>query len=322
VQIYDLGSVPKRLLPHLAEFAVTDGDPPQDLSLIRRLQRMGHPASDYWGVYAVEDGQLLSRVETLHLTFAGRRGPQPVVGVSDVLTRPEGIGRGLARALLEEVHRREIAGGRAWSFLWTHRTWGAHRLYRDLGYEDVYSPPNALRRIPRSARREPLAGYRWRVARAPDAERLERLLATATKGRLGFVPRPRGSARIRFHLGWRRPENHRILFREDHAVGYAHLSSTSLWNLTSNEVVVTAPDHTEAMVAGLEGLARGRWLTLQGTSLVRDSESWLRARGYSVLPRSHTVLMARSLGRRAVRGEDLGKGCADPRFSSHRGDMF
>jgi len=322
MRVYALDELPADLRPQLAAFAVSDGDPPQDFDLIRRLRRMGHPASDYWGVYAVEDGQVLSRVETLQLPFRGRAGPQTVVGVADVLTLPEGTGRGLARALLQEAHRRETARGRGWSFLWTHGTWGAHRLYLSLGYQDVYSPPNALRLVPRTTRREPPAGYHWRVARAADTDRLARLLARATEGRYGFVPRPRESTRIRFSLGWRRPENHRILFRGARAEGYAHLASSNSWNVTVNEVVVPSSDHSEAMIAGLEGLARGRWLTFQGTSFIRDAESQLTSRGYRILPRSHAVLMAKPLGARASRGEDLRKVCGDPLYSSHRGDMF
>jgi GNAT superfamily N-acetyltransferase len=130
---------------------------------------MGYPTSDYYGVYAVEDDQVLSRVETLQLAFRGFEGSQTVVGVADVLTRPEGLGRGFARRLLQEVHRRESARGRAWAFLWTHRTWGAHHLYESLGYEDVYSPPTWLRAIPRAMRQAPPAGYRWRSARTRDA---------------------------------------------------------------------------------------------------------------------------------------------------------
>lgn len=322
MRVYDLDELPKTLLPQLARFGVSDGDPPQDLPLIRRLRKLGYPASDYWGVYAVEDGRLRSRVETLQLAFTGRTGPQTVVGIADVLTLPDATGRGYARALLQKIHRRESGRGRAWSFLWTHRTWGAHRLYRDLGYEDVYSPPNALRRIPRTVRSEPRSGYGWRAARADDALRLERLLAASTEHRLGFVPRRRGSTQIRFRLGWRRPENHRILLYGARPVGYAHLSTSSDWNVTTNEVVVASLAHLEAMITGLEGLARGRWLTFQGTSLVHDADAFLRERGYLTVPTSHSVLMARRLGVRAVRGEDLRKVFGDPAFSNHRGDMF
>jgi len=322
MRILELDRLPHELLPQLAAFGVSDGDPPQDIALIRRLRRLGHPASDYWGVYAVEGDQVLSRVETLQLTFRGRAGSQTVVGISDVLTRPAGVGRGFARALLNEIHRREVERGRAWSFLWTHRTWGAHRLYEELGYRDVYSPPNALHRVPESRRRSPPIGYHWSSARTADAGRLERLLAEGSRHRVGFIPRHHGSARIRFRLGWRKPENHRILWHGARAVGYAHLSDYSDWNLSTNEVVVTNRGEGVPMLDALEGLARGRWLTLQGTSFVRDYLPDLRARGYILLPSSHTVLMAKRLRTRRPVREDLRTCFGDGRFSSHRGDMF
>jgi GNAT superfamily N-acetyltransferase len=322
VRIYGLDELPRALRPQLATFAVSDGDPPQDYALLQELRRRGHPASDYWGVYAVEDHRIHSRVETLWLPFTGREGPETVVGIADVLTLPTATGRGFARALLEEVHRRETTRGARWCFLWTHRTWGAHRLYQSLGYEDVYSSPNALRGIPATARRTPPSGYRWTTARARDADRLDRILATATSRRLGFVPRSRGSTRVRFHFEWRRPENHRILWHGRRAVGYAHLSSSSGRYLIVNEALVTAPDHLEGMIDGLEALARGRWLTFQGTSLVRDAEASLRDRGYLLVPSSHSVLMAKPLGPMPAGGEDLRAVFTDPRFSSHRGDMF
>jgi GNAT superfamily N-acetyltransferase len=325
MHIYSLDELPQALRPQLAAFGVVDGGPPQDWEFIRRLRRhrrTGLPCSEYYAVYAVDEDRVLSRVETLDLVFTGPSGPQTVVGISDVVTRPEGLGRGFARGLLREVHRRGIDQGRDWSFLWTHRTWGAHRLYEELGYEDVYSPPYALRKIPRSARRTPPTGYRWRVASASDAARLERLLAADTARRLGFVPRKPGSARIRFRVGWRKPENHRILSRRSRPVGYAYLSEDSRRNLVAGEVVLTSPAHREAMIGALEGLARGRWLTFQNTTFVRDTDALLRARGYAVYPAAHVVLMAKRLTGAGARGEDLRTVFEDALFSGHRGDMF
>lgn len=322
MRIQDLDSLSDRLLPQLVTFGASDGDPPQDAGVIRRLRKMGHPASDYWGVYAVEGDQLLSRVETLHLAFTGRAGPQTVLGISDVLTRPSAVGRGFARTLLREVHRREVARGRTWSFLWTHRTWGAHRLYLELGYRDVYSPVHALRHIPRGMRPTPPSGYRWSVARERDAGRLERLVETANRDRLGFVPRSPGWARIRFAFGWRKPENHRILFQGSKPVGYALISDERDWNLSVNEVILTSTDYIDVMLRSLEGLARGRWLTFQETSFPADAAGPLREFGYTVGSASHEVLMAKHLRPHPPEGEDLLQVFADPLFSGHRGDMF
>jgi GNAT superfamily N-acetyltransferase len=322
MRIYDLAGLPERFRPQLAAFALTDGDPPQDLRFIRRLQRWGHPVSDYYALYAVEGGEVLSRVESLQLPFTGRTGLQLVVGVSDVLTRPEGLGRGFARTLLRSVHRREVASGRQWSFLWTHRSWGAHRLYESMGYADVYSPPNALGPVRRRRRSARPAGYRLAPETASDGSRLERLLTAASRGRLGFVPRPPGSFRTRIRLGWRKSANHHVLTTGSRAVGYAHFSDDSRWNLTANEVAVTSSEHREPMLRSLEAYAGRRPLTFQGTSFVRDSEDLLRAQGYTILPTSHGVLMAKALVGRSAVAEDLRKVFTDPGLSIHRGDMF
>ncbi|MFI5415466.1 MAG: GNAT family N-acetyltransferase, partial [Candidatus Lutacidiplasmatales archaeon] len=313
MRIYDLDGLPPGLLPQLGTFQLSDGDPPQGVEFIRRLRRTSHPSSDYFAVYAVDDGKLLSRVETLQLPFTGPTGSDVVVGISDVLTRPDGVGRGLARSLLDEVHRRERVRGRHWSYLWTRRSWGAHRLYESMGYKDVFSPPSALGEAGRSRRRRSDLGYRLTPERSTDGRRLERVLREATAGRLGFVPRTPGSFRTRIYLGWRKPESHLLLRRGARTVGFAHLSDDSRWNLSVNEVVVTGSEHQEPMVRCLEGLAGRRSLTFQGTTFVRDAERFLRARGYQVLAASHSVLMAKALGPRRTTGADLRTVFADPR---------
>jgi GNAT superfamily N-acetyltransferase len=322
VRIYDLDSLPPALLPQLATLAPTDGDAPQGIEFIRRARRAKLPASDYYAVYAVEDGKVLSRVESLQLPFAGVARREVVVGISDVLTRPEGIGRGLARGLLDEVHRRERRRGRRWSFLWTRRSWGAHRLYESMGYEDVYSYCSAVAEPSTSARRRAVRNYRLSPENSATGIRLERLLAEGTSGRLGFVPRAPDSFRTRFLLGWRKPGSHRLLFRGERAVGYAHVSDESRWNLSVNEVVVTEPTDREPMLERLEGLAGRRRLTFQATTFVRDAGALLLARKYQILPMSHAVLMAKDLTSRRPVGSELRSVFTDPRFSCHRGDMF
>lgn len=323
MRIYDFDNLPSELLPQLGTFQVSDGDPPQGLEFIRRVRRTPHPASDYFAVYAVEGEKLLSRVETLQLPFTGPMGSDVVVGISDVLTRPDGVGRGFARTLLEEVHRRERLRGRQWSFLWTRRSWGAHRLYESMGYEDVFSPPNAVREGDRGPRRARLpSGYRLVPERSTDGRRLERVLRESTEGRLGFVPRSPGSFRTRIHLGWRKPDRHLLLGRGGRTVGFAHVSDNSRWNLSVNEVLLTGTEHREPMLRCLEVFAGTRSLTFQGTTFVRDAEAFLRAGAYQVLTTSHSVLMAKALGPRPTIGAEFRAVFADPRYSSHRGDMF
>jgi len=322
VRIHALDELPAASLPQLAAFGPLDGDPPQGIEFIRQVRRWGLPASDYYGLYAVEDGEVLSRVESLRLRFTTRQGREDVVGISDVSTRPEGIGRGYARSLLTEVHRREVERGRRWSFLWTHRSWGAHRLYESLGYEDVYSPPTALRPIPRAPGRRLPKNFAWGRVTPTDARRLERILHASTNGRVGFVPRFPGSISLRFRTGWRKPENHRLLLESSKPIGYAHLLENSRWNLTTNEVVVTDEAHLGSMVDALEVLARGRWLTLHTTSFVTDTATVLRERGYRLFPSAHLTLMAKALVESGRSNWNPRSVCQDPSFSCHRGDVF
>ena len=114
-------------------------------------------------------------------------------------------------------------------------------LYESLGYEDVYSPPNAIGWDHVRRARKPPTGYEFPRETATNGVRLERILRSATRGRLGFVPRPAGSLRTRLALGWRKAGSHRVLSKGSQSVGYAHFSDDSLWNLTANEVVVDSP---------------------------------------------------------------------------------
>ena len=319
--IYDLGTLPAGLRDQLAGLSPSLGDPPQDYAFIERLRRLRFPASDYYAVYAVERGRILSRIETVQLTLTTARGPEPVVGIADVLTRPEAAGRGLARRLLEEVHRREADQGRGWALLWTQSSWGAHHLYESLGYRDIFSPPVALREIPERGPSMP-PGYRWTKARVGDLPRLERILAEGTRDRWGLVPRYEGSFRLRTHLGWRRIGDHRLLWKEGAVVGYAHLPGGQRHYLGTNEVVVVAPEHARPMLRAIESIAAGRWLVISSSTFATDVAPELADHGYAVYPRMHAVLMAKRLGGSGPGPRSLAAMARHPRFSCHRGDAF
>ncbi|MCI4339912.1 MAG: GNAT family N-acetyltransferase, partial [Thermoplasmata archaeon] len=147
IRILTLAQLPAAHRAQLGTLPLLDGDPPVGWELVRRVRRSGLPVSGYFGVYAIAGDQLLAHVETLRLVVTTDHGRESAVGLADVLTRPDALGRGLASRLIEDVHRRSRREGLDWSLLWTHRTWGAHRLYERLGYRDVYSPPAALKQI-------------------------------------------------------------------------------------------------------------------------------------------------------------------------------
>lgn len=321
MKITDFDHLPRSLYPQLGVLGLLDGETPQGIDFVRRFRALGLPVAEYFAVYAVEDGRILSRVEVVRPEFTSETGSQVVCGLADVATRPDSVRRGLAGRLIQEVHRRESALGMRWSFLWTHRSWGAHTLYERLGYRDVYSLPCALG--PRGGRRTRrlAAGYEWVTVTRRDLPTLGRIFWRSTRGRLGFVRRPPGLLSARVRMGWRVPENHRILYHRGTPVGYAHLTFTP-WHVGVNEVLIEDSEHMIPMIDALESTTPERSISLSSTTFVRDAQQELERRGYVVFPLAHATLMARPLTREPRRVEDPARVCADPRFSCHRGDTF
>jgi GNAT superfamily N-acetyltransferase len=290
---------------------------------MRHRRALGYPSSEYQALFAVEGGQVLGKVETTIQSYRTPAGTEPVVWVSGVATRPDAVRRGIARALFREVHRRERSAGRRWAFLWTHRSWVAHHLYETLGYRDVYSPPSALRLIPRADFRTLPRGYRWRTLGRNEVDLLERIFRDASKDRHGFIPRYPGSSRLRFKMGWRRPSDIRLLLKSSKAIGYALVPSTRTAR-TAYEVVVVHPRHAPAMLDALERESAGRWLALSRTTFITDHIRLLRKRKYLVYLDAHPTMMAKALVSTARRPKsaDPTVVCRTPAFQFHSGDIF
>ena len=321
MNVTDLEHLPRSLYSQVGVLGLLDGDPPQGIDFVRRFRALGLPAAEYYAVYAIEKGGILSQVEVVRPRFTSEAGSEVVCGIAGVATRPDAVRRGLAGRLIREVHRREAALGLRWSFLWTHRSWGAHTLYERLGYRDVYSPPSAIRLPGRRRIRRLPSRYEWVTVTRRDLPTLERIFRRSTRGRLGFVSRPPGLLSARVRLGWRVPENHRILFHRGTAVGYAYLT-LSPWHVGVNEVLVDGPEHVVPMIEALESTEPERSISFGSTTFVRDARTDLERRGYVVYPLAHVTLMARPLTRDRTPVEDPARVCADPRFSCHRGDTF
>ncbi|MFZ0891970.1 MAG: GNAT family N-acetyltransferase [Thermoplasmata archaeon] len=322
MKILDLNALPSSLRLQLPVVGVLDGDPAWGYEFVQRSRKLGIPHADYHAVYAIESGEIQSHVGVLWLTFTTADGSIPVAGIDNVATRPTAQRQGWAAALMEEVHRREVARGVEWAFLWTHRSWGAHRLYERLGYRDVYSPPAALKQPARKSRARLPTGYEWRPATIRDTSRLDRLVRRAASHRLGFVTRFPRWFRARFVLEWRRPENYRILLYRSREVGYANLAVSDMWSVTANEVIVVDPSHIEAMIRALEISALNKWLLFETTTFVTDAANQLRERGFSLYPTTHRTLMAKRLRGEAHEPNEIVSTIESPKFSNHRGDMF
>ncbi|HEY6238261.1 MAG TPA: GNAT family N-acetyltransferase [Thermoplasmata archaeon] len=322
MRVTTLQDLPRSLEREQVALDWLDNDPPFDTSLLRKARAAGAPISDYMALVAVEGEKILSRVGVQRPTLTTSDGQELFCGIDGVATRPDALRRGLALGLLRAVHRRERARGLRWTMLWTHRTWGAHRLYERLGYRDVYSPPSSLRRVPKVASRPPDPSYRTRAAKASDAPLLESIHRDATAGRIGFLPRFPGILALRFRLGWRTPKDHYLLYRGRRAVGY-FLAAQMPWAVTVTEAVVRTDAERAPLLDSMERLARGRWLAIGRTTFANDAASLLTERGFRRYPLAHTTLMARRLAPPRISDvSPLLRLVEDPRFSCHSGDMF
>jgi len=322
MKILDVEDIPEELAAPWGTLHWSDQDIPLDLALVRKARALGVPIADYGGLVAVEGSRILAQVMVEHHSWTTAKGRETFAGVAGVVTRPDALHRGFCSQLLQELHRRESRQGYRLAMLWTRRSWGAHRLYEQLGYRDVYSPPGAVL-PPRSGPHPHLPpGFAVRTVRRVDSALLESILARATRHRYGFVPRFPNSLGARFALGWRAPKDHHILLRGSRAVGY-FFASASPTHFGVHEGVVTERDLLPVLIDAIRWRARNRWIGLDHTTLTTDARDVLEERGFSFVPSSHAVLMARSLSGPPSRGISAVRELVrDPRFSCHRGDMF
>ncbi len=288
-----------------------------DFSDINQARKMGYPATDYFGIYAVEGGEVLSAVRVIRFPFTTPNGVGQVAGVQGVVTRRDTGRKGLARKLLEEVHRREEASGKKFAMLWTGRSMVAHGLYEKLGYVDVYSPELAIRRIPRNTTKP--TGYRLRKARRDDFRPIERLHAEATKGRLGFTPRTPRYIEIVVQLGFASLEGLMVIEKRGEPVGYAQMQK--VFGLPRVEELFLLSDaEPDQVLSLLEVGARGGWCAFRNTT-VRDHLGLLKARGYAMTNLAYYGLLAKPLdGGRHDMALELGT--TSPRFTCQAFDYF
>ena len=289
-----------------------------DFKRLREAMKLGYPAADYFGVYAVEGDEVQATVRVLHIPYTLPSGEtSTVAGIAGVATRREWSRRGLARTLLADVHQREEAAGYTLSLLWMGFWNFSHELYKSIGYSDVYTPRVALRRC--DGFRTKGQKYTFRTARKDDASVIERLHAEATRGRVGFTPRPTNVLHPLIKLGWVKPGAFRLILSGKDPVGYIQMQEGSGW-MKSDEVVLTKRANQEEAVSLIQSRASPGWLMLQGT-FTRDSFGMLKGLGYSFTDYLYYGLMARPLkGAHKDIKDELGT--ASRPFTCHFLDYF
>lgn len=299
---------------HLLDMSA--GWAPMGFKSLTEARRLGYPAADYVGVYAVEGREVLSEVRVIRLPFITLEGATGIVsGIQGVATRRDHSGKGLARKLLEEVHRREKASGIAFALLWTGHAMVAHRLYASMGYIDVHTPKIAMRSCG-AGRRTP--GYELRKMRAEDSATIAALHSEATKGRIGFTPREAGLLRSLFELGFVRRESIRMILLDGREVGYAMLERNPRWT-RFDEVVFCRGANQADVLELLESEAPNRWLLLRNT-FVQDASPLLRKRDYTLSDHAYYGLLAAPLEGSTNNLRALGT--SDSRFSCQYLDYF
>jgi GNAT superfamily N-acetyltransferase len=318
MRIVSFDELPERWEPKAQLLDASVGWFLMDFRRMKEARRLGYPAADYFGVYAVEGDEVQSAVRVLRIPYTLASGTtETVSGICGVATRREWSRKGLARALLGEVHRREAAAGNRFSLLWMGFWNFSHTLYTSVGYTDIYTPRLAMRRCdgPKSERQK----YELRTAKKGDAATIEKLHVESTRGRVGFTPRPKSVLPPLFKLGLLKPEAFRLVLSGGEPVGYLQMQKGPGW-IKSDEVVLTGRADPGEVASLLQREAAPGWLLLQGT-FVRDSSAPLRRLGYLFTDYLYYGLMARPLegAHRDVKRE---LGTVSRSFTCHFLDYF
>lgn len=193
---------------------------PERVALIRRLDPRPLP---FFGVYAVEEGDVAGQVAVYRLPVITSDGPEDVGGVCAVCTHPAFSGRGFASKLLDEAHNRMRAVGLRFSTLGTARYRLAHRLYQSQGYEDVFIPGSTLARVEDVRCDRSLRTERGELANLGLTDSLFHRVAA---GRLGFARRHAGFIPALVEMGDLSPDSVWLIWDGEILVGYA-LTSVS-----------------------------------------------------------------------------------------------
>jgi predicted N-acetyltransferase YhbS len=305
-----------RTLLHLAAFGGVF--PRRAIGLWRQRARL---LADYVGVFAAEDGRVVGQVLVLRFPYAFREGTETISGLAGVATRPDRGRGGIARALIEEVHRRERAAGIRFISLWTNRSWGAHRLYEKLGYQDVYSSPWAVH-AGDASKRVRSAGRRVRPGTAKDLSDVERLHAREAEGRLGFCRGEFGYLRTWMRAGDLDPRKELLVAREAGSlVGYAHVERSPS-RVVCGEMVASSLAVRRALVDAVRIGAKGTPYAFQHTP-VTDAPQLFQAPPYSRSTSAWLGFMGCTLGRRWRKPDAVRQFVTDdPRFLCLAGDRF
>jgi predicted N-acetyltransferase YhbS len=304
-----------RALVHMAAFGGFPGR--RDTALWRRRTSR---LAEYVGVFAVDRGVVVGQAYAERFAYTFPHGTETVTGIAGVTTRLDRNRSGVARQILEEIHRRERESGISYTTLWTNRSWGAHRLYDTLGYRDLYEPPFAVR--VGAAHRTPGTSLRVRRARRSDVEAMEVLHERMGTGHLGFARRERGMFRLAVATGDLRPKDQALVAVQDgDVVGYAIVESTPA-RTHCGELVALSARVRNRLVDAVESRAGSGAIAFRD-GVVGLVGARLRGRGYVVAAAGWTGLMGMAYAKTWGRAEAVREfGSGSPKFLCLTGDRF
>ena len=305
-----------RTLIHLSAFGGVFSARTVDL-----LRRRTNSLADYVGVFAVEGPHVLGQVFVLRVPYAFREGRGVLSGIAGVGTRPDRGRTGIARSLLTEVHRREREAGQEYAALWTNRSWGAHALYEQLGYRDVYAIPWAVHAPEVASGRDPHTKAVHPGKRSDLAE-VDLLHDRVCGERLGFYRRPEGSAEADARAGLLDPAQQLIVARrKGRLVGYAYIDSNSR-RVICGELVAGSRLLRHTLIRAVRSAANALPFAFQHT-LVSDTPGVFRPPEYATVQRGWYVLMGHALRQRGREDEAIRQFAVhDPSFVCLAGDRF
>jgi GNAT superfamily N-acetyltransferase len=239
MKIVEYNDVDPHQVTYLTKLALDFPFTPEMAVRIRQTDPRPFPC---FGVYAVEDGEVIGQVGIFRLPMVTSVGREDVGGVWAVSTHPQYAGRGVASHLLEEAHIRMREAGLRFSTLGTDRYRVAYKLYRQHGYEETNVWATAL--------------ARWETAHQPTRlnaqlpgpegyDFVEQIYMSVAKSYLGFAWRYTPFERLRrISLTdiWILRENSRV-------VGYALTRADQAMLTISNLVLQQGIDASEAVAA-------------------------------------------------------------------------
>ncbi|MEW5937246.1 MAG: GNAT family N-acetyltransferase [Candidatus Thermoplasmatota archaeon] len=256
-----------------------------DEDTVRKLRRIDPACSDWFALYGIEDGRVVSQIGATYPSIETIEGSARIGYVWGVATLPSSTRRGYQKRLLKELHERMRTEGAEIYFLATSKGLVAHALYQQCGYRDL----QYFRWGMRSSRGR--RGDIHIIKRKIGGSALFELYRRASKGGTGFVHREPNFPRI--VKAWM-PHTYAeacIFLREGEKIGYALVQSPppSPW---VREIVCPEPSNIPSCLDALDARYRAGALCC-GLHTRATTVGQLRSAGIALDRESHGVIMVR-----------------------------